>query len=74
MMWITPRFSNKCLIISLSSSALQLVILQFYNILEVDKSASDVIIKKAFRKQAMKHHPDKGGDAEKVILTEPPKK
>jgi len=73
MMWITPRFSNKCLIISLSISALQLVILQFYNILEVDKSASDVIIKKAFRKQAMKHHPDKGGDAEKVI-TEPPKK
>ena len=42
---------------------------QFYNILEVDRSASDVIIKKAFRKQAMKHHPDRGGDAEKVTGT-----
>lgn len=38
---------------------------KFYNILEVDKAASDTIIKKAFRKQAMKHHPDRGGDVEK---------
>jgi len=30
-----------------------------YRILEVDSSASDDEVKKAYRKQAMKHHPDK---------------
>jgi len=38
----------------------------YYNILGVDKSASQDEIKKAFRKMAHKHHPDKaGGDEEK---------
>jgi DnaJ homolog subfamily C member 9 len=36
-----------------------------YEILEVQKDASLGNIKKAFRKCALKHHPDKGGDAEK---------
>ena len=37
----------------------------YYNILGVDKSASQDEIKAAFRKKAHEHHPDKGGDAEK---------
>jgi len=38
---------------------------KFYQLLEVEKSASDAEIKKAYRKLAVKHHPDKGGDPEK---------
>ncbi|CAK0894474.1 unnamed protein product [Prorocentrum cordatum] len=38
---------------------------KFYKILEVDKNANDAEIKKAYRKLAVKHHPDKGGDQEK---------
>jgi len=34
----------------------------YYNILGVDKKASKDDVKKAFRKLAQKHHPDKGGD------------
>merc|ERR1719436_2097683 len=38
---------------------------KFYKLLEVDKNAGDSEIKKAYRKLAVKHHPDKGGDPEK---------
>eukprot|EP00440_Ansanella_granifera_P020074 gb/GFBE01021809.1/.p1 GENE.gb/GFBE01021809.1/~~gb/GFBE01021809.1/.p1 ORF type:complete len:512 (+),score=193.29 gb/GFBE01021809.1/:1-1536(+) len=38
---------------------------KFYKLLEVEKSANDAEIKKAYRKLAVKHHPDKGGDPEK---------
>jgi len=37
----------------------------YYNILGISKSASQAEVKAAFRKKALEHHPDKGGDAEK---------
>ncbi len=37
----------------------------YYKILGVEKGASKEEIKKAFRKAAMQHHPDKGGDEKK---------
>ena len=37
-----------------------------YAVLGVAKDADESEIKKAYRKMALKHHPDKGGDIEKV--------
>ena len=36
-----------------------------YSVLGVKKNASEAEVKKAFKKLAMKHHPDRGGDEEK---------
>merc|ERR1719321_1323305 len=38
---------------------------KFYKELGIDKNASGADIKKAYRKLAVQHHPDKGGDPEK---------
>jgi DnaJ family protein A protein 2 len=39
---------------------------KYYDLLGVKKDATTDEIKKAFRKIAIKEHPDKGGDPEKV--------
>ena len=40
---------------------------KYYDLLEVKPDASADDIKKAFRKMAMKHHPDRGGNIEMVL-------
>lgn len=55
---------------------------RYYELLGVDKDASTNEIKKAFRKAAVLHHPDKGGDEEKFkeinkayeVLSDPEKR
>lgn len=38
---------------------------KYYELLGVDKNVSMDDLKKVFRKMALKHHPDRGGDTEK---------
>jgi DnaJ-class molecular chaperone len=37
---------------------------KYYDVLEIDKTADDKGVKKAYRAAALQHHPDKGGDNE----------
>lgn len=54
----------------------------YYNLLGVSKDANDADIKKAYRRLALKEHPDKGGDPEKFkaitkayeVLSDPKKR
>ena len=39
---------------------------KYYTLLNVSKDATQDEVKKSFRKIALKEHPDKGGDPEKV--------
>ena len=56
--------------------------MEYYNLIGVDKKATTDEIRKAFRKKALKEHPDKGGDADKFkslshaydVLTNPEKR
>ncbi len=56
--------------------------MDYYNTLGINKGASQDEIKKAYRKMAMKHHPDRGGDEKTFkkiseayeILSDPQKK
>lgn len=41
---------------------------KLYEILGVDQKSDVATIKKAYKKLAMKHHPDKGGDPDKVLF------
>src|SRR6056297_3624330 len=42
--------------------------MNYYSVLGVNKDASQSDIKQAYRRLAMMHHPDRGGDASKLSI------
>jgi len=39
-----------------------------YEVLGIEKTATPAAIKKAYKRMAKKHHPDKGGDSQQMVL------
>jgi len=40
----------------------------YYDLLEIERTANDDILRKAYKKAALVHHPDKGGNQETFQL------
>ena len=65
-----------------SSSAKSASTTRLYDLLSIPKSSTDEEIKKAYKKAALEHHPDRGGDSDKFkeisnaysILSDPQKR
>jgi len=43
-------------------SSASLAAASLYEVLEIEHNAAEEVVRKAYKKQCMKHHPDKGGD------------
>ncbi len=58
----TVTYSKEDIVKSYNEANKQMEKRDYYEVLGLQKGASEDEIKKAFRKHAIKHHPDKGGD------------
>lgn len=53
-----------------SSTAGEIDETDYYTILGVDRDATPEVIRKSYKRLAFKYHPDRGGDAEIVSLSQ----
>ncbi len=49
---------------SMNRDGFKVADMEYYDLLEVRADATELELKKAYRKKAIKNHPDKGGDEE----------